>query len=60
LHDSPELIKERLRRYHLEEKDVLDFYRKKGVLQEIDGQLSIEQIHNEIMHRIKETQDEAD
>jgi len=60
LHDSPELIKERLRRYHLEEKDVLDFYRKKGVLQEIDGQLSIEQIHNEIMHRIKETQDETD
>ncbi len=49
LHDSPELIRERLRRYKKEEKDVLDFYRKKGVLKVINGELSIEKIHYNIV-----------
>lgn len=49
LHDSPELIRERLRRYKKEEKDVLDFYRKKGVLKVVNGELSIEKIHYNIV-----------
>jgi len=52
LADSPENIRERLRRYKSEEKDVLDFYREKGVLHEVNGEQSIEEIHNDIMERI--------
>jgi len=53
LHDSPEMIKERLRRYHLEEQGVLDFYEKKGILQKVDGQQTIEKIHQEVLTIIK-------
>lgn len=53
LHDSQENIKERLRRYKTEEKDVLDFYRKKGVLIEINGEQEIEKIHEDIIKQIE-------
>ncbi len=53
LHDSPELIKERLRRYKKEEKNVLEYYKKKGLLVVIDGEQSIEAIHRDIMEIIK-------
>jgi adenylate kinase len=53
LHDSPEKIRERLRRYKLEEKKVLEFYKKRGVLQVINGEQTIEKIHQNIMERIK-------
>lgn len=52
LADSPENIRERLRRYHYEEKDVLQFYKKAGVLQEIDGEKSIEEIHVDIANKV--------
>lgn len=53
LHDSPEKIKERLRIYKEEEAAVLDFYRQKGLLQEIDGERTIEEIHQDILGRLK-------
>ncbi len=56
LADSPENIRERLRRYKAEEKDVLEFYSDKGVLEEVDGEQSIEDIHKDIMERIKKAQ----
>jgi adenylate kinase len=62
LADSPENIRERLRRYKAEEKDVLEFYRQRGVLKEIDGERSIEEIHQEIMEKVQkltQTQHEA-
>lgn len=49
LHDSPERIKTRLEMYKAGEKDVLDFYRQKGVLVEINADQSIEDVHKEIM-----------
>ncbi len=49
LHDSPERIKTRLEMYKAGEKDVLDFYRQKGVLTEINADQSIEDVHKEIM-----------
>ena len=49
LHDSEELIKERLKRYKAEEADVLSYYTQMGVLKEIDGTKSIEDIHAEIV-----------
>lgn len=35
--------------YKAGEKDVLDFYRQKGVLTEINADQSIEDVHKEIM-----------
>lgn len=53
LHDTKERIKERLRRYKKEEKDVLNLYKKKGILQKIDGERSIEEIHQDISERVR-------
>lgn len=53
LHDSEQRIKERLKIYSQGEKEVLELYRKKGVLQEIDGERLIEEIHQDILKRIK-------
>ena len=52
LSDSPENIRERLRRYKTEEKDVLSFYKQKEVLMQIDGERSIKAIHEDILLRI--------
>lgn len=49
LHDSPERIKSRLAIYKEGEKDVLEFYRQKGALVEINADQSIEEVHKEIM-----------
>ncbi len=49
LHDSPERIKQRLEIYKSGEKDVLDYYKNKGVLVEINADRSVEDIHKEIM-----------
>jgi len=56
LHDSPEKIRERLRRYKLEEKAVLDFYKRKGVLLVIDGEQSIAKIHQDILKKLEQIQ----
>lgn len=55
LHDSPERIKTRLEMYKAGEKDVLDFYRQKGALVEINADQSIEDVHNEIMKQVNGT-----
>jgi len=49
LHDSPERIKQRLSIYKEGEKDVLEYYRKKGVLFRIDAGPSVEDVHRSIM-----------
>ncbi|OGG09331.1 hypothetical protein A2154_03290 [Candidatus Gottesmanbacteria bacterium RBG_16_43_7] len=53
LHDSPERIKSRLQIYNEGEKQALDYYRHKGVLVEINAQQSIEDVHKEILSKIK-------
>ncbi len=53
LHDSPERIKSRLAIYKEGEKDVLEFYRQKGVLFEINADRSIEEVHAEILSHAK-------
>lgn len=52
LHDSEELIRERLKRYQAEEADVLNYYRQAGVLVEINGEQDIEAVHAEIMSHL--------
>lgn len=49
LHDSLERITSRLKLYNESEQAVLDFYRKKGVLVEIDANQPIEKVHEDIM-----------
>jgi adenylate kinase len=52
LHDTPEIIKERLRRFKSQTRQVLNFYKKKGILQIIDGEKTIEEIHKDVASRI--------
>lgn len=51
--DTPERIKSRLEVYKEGEKDVLDYYRKQGVLIEVNADQSIEEVHKEIMSHMK-------
>ena len=53
LHDSPERIAQRLKIYHEQEEDVLNYYKEKGLLREIDGTLSIEEVHEEIVKQLE-------
>lgn len=51
-HDTPDKIKTRLGMYHESEAAVLEYYRQKGVLVEINASQSIEQVHTEIMQKL--------
>lgn len=53
LHDSKELITERLRRYKAEEADVLSYYSQMGILIEVDGIRSIEEIEADIWNKVQ-------
>lgn len=54
LHDSEELIRERLRRYKAEEAGVLSYYKNLSVLVKIDGDQSIEKIYEEIQTQVRQ------
>lgn len=53
LHDSPERIKHRLEIYQQGEKKVLDYFFKMGILEVIDGEKSIEEVHHDILSKLK-------
>lgn len=53
LHDSPERIKERLEIYKQGEADVLSYFESLGILEEINGEQSIEKVHQDILARLK-------
>lgn len=53
LHDSPDRISQRLSIYHQGEQEVLEYYRAKGVLIEIDGERPIDVVHQDIVNRIQ-------
>lgn len=46
-------VLKRIELFHKFTKPVLDYYHKKGVLMTINGEKSIEEIHHEIMDKIK-------
>lgn len=54
LHDSPDKVRERLKMYHEQEADVLKFYEKTGLLKKVNGEQSIEKIHQDIMKLINQ------
>src|SRR5579884_2109998 len=47
--DTPEAIQKRLAWYHQETEPVLEHYRMKGILIDIDGEKEIEEVDKEIM-----------
>ncbi len=49
LHDSPDRIKQRLAIYKEGEEPVLEYYRQKGVLVNIDANQPIEKVHADIL-----------
>lgn len=53
LHDSPERIKQRLAIYKEGEKPVLDYYRARGLLIEINADQPIEKVHADIVSRLQ-------
>lgn len=55
LHDSPERIKSRMELYKKAEQDVIEFYRAKGVLHEINGHQGVDEVHKEIMSHFSNT-----
>lgn len=46
--DNAEVLRERLKVYHKNTAPVLPFYRKKGILRQVDGMMSIEQVAEKI------------
>lgn len=53
LADSVEKVKSRLTLYQAQEADVLKYYDEEGLLQKINGEQSIEKIHEDILKVIK-------
>jgi len=51
--DTPERVKVRLGIYHEDTQGVIDFYRQKGILVEIDGTPSIEEVFEKILEKLK-------
>lgn len=47
------VVRKRIDLFHKFTEPVLGFYRMKGILVEIDGEQSIEEIHKEVMEKIK-------
>lgn len=51
--DTPEVIKRRLAQYRVKTETILDYYRQEGVLEDVDGERSIDKIHEDIRGRVK-------
>jgi adenylate kinase len=50
--DTPDGIAKRLEVFQAETLPMVEFYRKKGLVVEIDGDHSIEQVFNDIVHSL--------
>lgn len=46
-------IRKRIELFHKLTEPVLDYYRQKGILIEVDGERSIKEIHKEVLEKIK-------
>ncbi len=51
--ETPPALQKRIELFHKFTKPVIEYYRKKGILFEIDGEKSIEQIHQDICSILK-------
>ena len=51
--DKEETVKSRLEVYHKETAPLIDYYRKEGLLKDVDGSQGIEAVYNDIMKVLK-------
>lgn len=51
--DVPDAIARRLELYHTDTAPLIDFYRQRGILREIDGEQAIEKVQEAIMASVK-------
>ena len=51
--DRPDVIKKRMEIYHKETEPMLRFYRKKGVLVEVNGEGLVEEVYRDIIKNLK-------
>ncbi|MDO8505464.1 MAG: nucleoside monophosphate kinase [bacterium] len=51
--DKPESIKQRLEIYHEQSEPIVQIYRPRGILYEIDASQSIEKVHEDIMQVLR-------
>ncbi len=56
--DTPEAIQKRLSWYHKETEPVLEYYRKKGILIDIDGEQEIDKVTQDILRSLDEPESE--
>ncbi len=52
--ENPKAVAKRIESFHKFTEPVLDYYRKKGMLIEVDGEEAIDEIHKEILEKINE------
>lgn len=55
--DTPEAIQKRLSWYHKETEPVLEFYRNKGILEDIDGEQEIEKVTEDILRSLRDVKE---
>ncbi len=51
--DKPEAIKQRLIMYHDQTEPIINLYRTRGIVHEIDASGEIEKVHEDIMHALQ-------
>lgn len=51
--DTLKAIKKRINLFHEKTKPVIDYYRKKRIVHEIDGEKTIKEIHHEIVKKLR-------
>jgi len=51
--DTPEAITRRINIFHKFTKPLLEYYKNKGVLVEVNGEQSVDEIHKEIVNKIQ-------
>lgn len=51
--DTEEAIEKRINIYHQETEPLLEIFRQKGILEEVDGEKPIEAVHQDLAERIK-------
>lgn len=54
LHDSPERIDARLKAYRNGEREIIPYFRQHGVLLEVNGDQSVEAVHQEILGGLRD------
>jgi len=56
LDDRPEVVKERLRAYHKQTEPLIEYYRRQGLLETVDGSASVERVSSAIARVIERAQ----